>query len=75
MDSLRQLSSPTAFVIRNGEGVAIPAKNLVPGEAHMPLFLKIASYDALTGDLVNIKTGDVVPADVRPDLMIHETGC
>lgn len=47
MDSLRQLSSPTAFVIRNGEGVAIPAKNLVPG------------------DLVNIKTGDVVPADLR----------
>lgn len=31
MDSLRQLSSPTAFVIRNGEGVAIPAKNVVPG--------------------------------------------
>ncbi|KAF6762702.1 sodium transport ATPase [Ephemerocybe angulata] len=47
MDSLRQLSSPTAFVIRNGEGVAIPAKNVVPG------------------DLVNIKVGDVVPADLR----------
>lgn len=31
MDSLRQLSSPTAFVVRNGEGVAIPAKNVVPG--------------------------------------------
>ncbi|RXW25273.1 hypothetical protein EST38_g541 [Candolleomyces aberdarensis] len=32
MDSLRQLSSPTAFVVRNGEGVAIPAKNVVPGD-------------------------------------------
>lgn len=31
MDSLRQLSSPTAFVIRNGESIAIPAKDLVPG--------------------------------------------
>ena len=31
MDSLRQLSSPTAFVIRNGEGVAVPAKDLIPG--------------------------------------------
>lgn len=46
MDSLRQLSSPTAFVIRNGEGVPIPAKNVVPG------------------DIIQIKTGDVVPADV-----------
>ncbi|KAF8897450.1 sodium transport ATPase [Infundibulicybe gibba] len=47
MDSLRQLSSPTAFVIRNGEGVPIPAKNVVPG------------------DIVMIKAGDVVPADLR----------
>ncbi|KAG6915944.1 hypothetical protein DXG01_009166 [Tephrocybe rancida] len=46
MDSLRQLSSPTAFVIRNGESVPIPAKDVVPG------------------DLVMIKTGDVVSADV-----------
>ncbi|KAL1705443.1 hypothetical protein EV121DRAFT_203537 [Schizophyllum commune] len=47
MDSLRQLSSPTALVIRNGESTAIPAKNVVPG------------------DLVMIKDGDVVPADLR----------
>lgn len=31
MDSLRQLSSPTALVVRNGESVAIPAKDVVPG--------------------------------------------
>ncbi|KAF5379843.1 hypothetical protein D9615_005799 [Tricholomella constricta] len=47
MDSLRQLSSPTAFVIRNGEGTAIPAQNVVPG------------------DIVMIKTGDVISADLR----------
>ncbi|PFH51106.1 hypothetical protein AMATHDRAFT_3370 [Amanita thiersii Skay4041] len=47
MDSLRQLSSPTAFVIRNGEGMAVPANSVVPG------------------DVVNIKVGDVVPADLR----------
>lgn len=46
MDALRQLSSPTAFVTRNGEGIHIPAKNVVPG------------------DIVQIKVGDVVPADV-----------
>jgi P-type Na+/K+ transporter len=47
MDSLRQLSSPTAVVIRNGESIPIPAKDVVPG------------------DLVAIKAGDVVAADVR----------
>ncbi|KAF9457771.1 sodium transport ATPase, partial [Collybia nuda] len=47
MDSLRQLSSPTAVVIRNGESTPIPAKNVVPG------------------DIVMIKTGDVVSADLR----------
>jgi len=47
MNSLRQLSSPTALVIRSGESISVPAKNVVPG------------------DLVLIKAGDVVPADVR----------
>ncbi|KAF9259915.1 sodium transport ATPase [Marasmius fiardii PR-910] len=47
MDALRSLSSPTASVIRNGEPVSVPAKNVVPG------------------DIVNIKMGDVVPADLR----------
>ena len=31
MDSLRQLSSPTAVVIRGGESIPIPAKDVVPG--------------------------------------------
>ncbi|KAG5651926.1 hypothetical protein H0H81_006907 [Sphagnurus paluster] len=47
MDSLRQLSSPTALVIRNGESTAIPAQRVVPG------------------DVVMIKTGDVISADMR----------
>ncbi|KAK7443736.1 hypothetical protein VKT23_015518 [Stygiomarasmius scandens] len=47
MDSLRNLSSPTAIVVRNGEAVCIAAKEVVPG------------------DIVNIKIGDVVPADLR----------
>ncbi|KAG6895404.1 hypothetical protein C0992_001471, partial [Termitomyces sp. T32_za158] len=45
MDSLRQLSSPTALVIRNGESMAIPARDVVPG------------------DVVMLKTGDVISAD------------
>ncbi|TFK97589.1 calcium-transporting ATPase 3 [Pterulicium gracile] len=47
MDALRQLGSPTANVIRNGEPTLIAAKEVV------------------MGDLVMIKTGDVVPADIR----------
>ncbi|THV00758.1 potassium/sodium eff [Dendrothele bispora CBS 962.96] len=47
MDSLRNLSSPTAIVVRNGETVCVAAKEVVPG------------------DIVNIKIGDVVPADLR----------
>ena len=54
MDSLRQLSSPTAFVIRNGESIPIAAKDVVPG------------------DLVAIKAGDVVAADVRVPRSLFE---
>ncbi|TFK28820.1 sodium transport ATPase [Coprinopsis marcescibilis] len=67
MDSLRQLSSPTAFVIRNGEGVAIPAKDVVPGD-----LVSIKTGDVVPADmrLVNVSnleiseqllTGESVP--------------
>ncbi|KAG2008873.1 calcium-transporting ATPase [Coprinopsis cinerea AmutBmut pab1-1] len=46
MDSLRQLSSPTAFVIRNGESVAIPAKDVVPGD-----LVSIKAGDVVAADL------------------------
>ncbi|KAF8165431.1 sodium transport ATPase [Crassisporium funariophilum] len=46
MDSLRQLSSPTAFVIRNGEGVPVPAKNVVPGD-----LVQIKAGDVVPADL------------------------
>ncbi|KAF9050855.1 potassium/sodium eff [Hymenopellis radicata] len=47
MDSLRQLSSPTAVVIRDGQPAVVPSKHVVPG------------------DVVQIKAGDVIPADLR----------
>ena len=46
MDPLRQLSSPTAFVIRDGEGVPIPAKNVVPGDN-----VQIKTGDGVTADV------------------------
>jgi P-type Na+/K+ transporter len=47
MDSLRSLSSPTAYVIRDGEAKVVPSSELVPG------------------DLVELKMGDAIPADLR----------
>ena len=47
MGSLRNLSSPTARVTRNGDDTTIPAEQVVPG------------------DIVHIKVGDTVPADLR----------
>lgn len=47
MDSLRNMSSPTASVVRDGDAKVIPSVEVVPG------------------DLVEIKTGDTIPADVR----------
>ncbi|KAK6539213.1 Na+ ATPase [Orbilia ellipsospora] len=52
MESLKNLSSPTASVIRDGNLVHIPSMEVVPG------------------DIIELKTGDVVPADLR---MIPET--
>src|SRR5579859_966307 len=47
MDSLRQLSSPTGAVLRDGEMESVPSITIVPG------------------DIVSLKTGDVIPADIR----------
>lgn len=65
MDSLRQLSSPTAIVIRNGESIPIPAKNVVPGKWFSNLF-SMRQLSISSGDIVMVKVGDVVPADVCP---------
>lgn len=47
MDALRSLSAPSADVVRDGEQMTIPSREVVPG------------------DIVSIKTGDTVPADLR----------
>ncbi|TID30103.1 hypothetical protein CANINC_001327, partial [Pichia inconspicua] len=47
MSSLKNLSSPSATVIRNGTEQTIPSEEVVPG------------------DLVVIKVGDTIPADLR----------
>ncbi len=47
LDALKEMAAPTAAVLRDGEIVTIPARELVPG------------------DLIQLKTGDRVPADAR----------
>ncbi|PWZ00513.1 putative ENA2-plasma membrane P-type ATPase [Testicularia cyperi] len=56
MNALRNLASPTARVLRNGDGETISAHEVVPG------------------DIIELSTGDTVPADVRLiDTMNFET--
>lgn len=73
MDSLRQLSSPTAFVIRNGESIAIPAKDVVPGD-----LVAIKAGDVVAADLrlcqassleisEQLLTGESVPVNKNTD--------
>ena len=47
LESLRELGSPTAAIIRDGVSRVIPTGEMVPG------------------DMVELKTGDTVPADLR----------
>ncbi|TID20386.1 hypothetical protein CANINC_003631 [Pichia inconspicua] len=47
MGSLKNLSSPSATVIRNGTEQTIPSEDVVPG------------------DLILVKVGDTIPADLR----------
>ena len=44
MDSLRQLSSPTGSVIRNGESITVPAKFIVPG-LHLAPLIHSCTYE------------------------------
>lgn len=64
MDTLRQLSSPSAVVIRGGESIPVPAKSVVPGRNYDSLCRPASEIMPFVGDLVMVKAGDVVPADV-----------
>lgn len=65
MDSLRQLASPSAVVIRNGESVAIAAKEVVPGDLIM----------VKTGDVVpaDIRMVSVSNLEVSEQLLTGES--
>ncbi|MDP4096831.1 calcium-translocating P-type ATPase, SERCA-type [Paenibacillus sp. P96] len=52
--ALKQLSAPSAKVVRDGKSLLIPAKELVPG------------------DIVQLESGDRIPADLR---LLHTSSC
>ncbi|TFK34543.1 hypothetical protein BDQ12DRAFT_700370 [Crucibulum laeve] len=55
MDSLRQLSSPSALV-RNGESMTIPAKNVVPDDA---VFIEVVkTTDTFPTSAIDLPIGD-----------------
>jgi len=47
IDALRRMAAPAATVLRNGQEIEIPARELVPG------------------DIIFMRAGDKIPADVR----------
>lgn len=53
LEALREMAAPTATVLREGEEMEIPARELVPG------------------DVILLRMGDRVPADVRLSEAIH----
>ncbi|SJL01009.1 related to sodium P-type ATPase [Armillaria ostoyae] len=65
MESLRQLSSPTALVIRNGESLRVPAKTVVPGDVVM-----IKDGDVVPSDLRLISTSNL---EVSEQLLTGES--
>ncbi|KAF9525725.1 calcium-transporting ATPase 3 [Crepidotus variabilis] len=65
MDSLRQLSSPSASVIRNGESSVIPAKDVVPGDAVL-----VKTGDVIPSDLRLISVSNL---EVSEQLLTGES--
>ncbi|KAF9569016.1 sodium transport ATPase [Agrocybe pediades] len=65
MDSLKQLSSPTAFVIRNGESIPIPAKDVVPGD-----LVLIKTGDVVPADLRLVEVSNL---DLSEQLLTGES--
>lgn len=65
MESLRQLSSPTALVIRNGESLHVPAKTVVPGDVVI-----IKDGDVVPSDLRLISTSNL---EVSEQLLTGES--
>ncbi len=71
--ALRDMLSPTALVLRDGEEVTIPARELVPGDLvilstgdRVPADLKLVRATSLRID-ESILTGESVPIDKGPD--------
>lgn len=70
MDALRALSSPSASVVREGKIIVIP-KYVNFHAAYYPKLLLVLrltplrSAEVVPGDIVMLKMGDTVPADLR----------
>lgn len=68
MDALRALSAPSAMVLRDGRTQVIP-KYAMPSHPQDNIvqawLISFYSAEVLPGDVVILKMGDTVPADVR----------
>jgi Ca2+-transporting ATPase len=69
IEALRQMAAPTATVLRDGEEVVVPARELVPGDLLLLRAGDKASADGRLAEAVNLRveesalTGESLPVD------------
>lgn len=80
IDALREMTAPTAKVIRNGKELSIPARDLVPGDVILLHSGDKVPADSRLIEAVNLQaeeaalTGESVPVDKRIDPIPADQG-
>jgi P-type Ca2+ transporter type 2C len=75
IEALRRMAAPTATVVRNGEELDVPARELVPGDLVLLRAGDKASADARLVEAVNLQveeaalTGESLPVEKRTDAL------
>jgi Ca2+-transporting ATPase len=78
IDALRRMAAPTASVLRDGEEVDVPARELVPGDVVVLQTGDKASADARLVEVMNLQveesalTGESLPVEKRTEPLTDE---
>jgi Ca2+-transporting ATPase len=80
MSALKRMTAPTARVVRAGETITVPARQVVPGDLLVLDAGEIVPADARLADAPNLRvnesalTGESVPVDKRTDALRRGEG-